>query len=114
MKQLSNNTLMGVVVATLLSSAGAIYAASTKIITLTNQVDDNTYELAGVVKSLELSRIDRQISNAEAEIRELDRYLLGIKEKPPLLISQRAALEAEIKRLGIIRGCISDGGAVCE
>lgn len=110
---LTKNTVVGMSLATLVTFVGVVYGASVKIQSLVNQVDDNTYELAAVVKSLELSRIDRQIANAEAEIREIDRYLMDVPNNQ-LLIKQRAALEAEVIRLRIIRTCVVSSEGVCE
>ena len=109
MIELGKNTVLSVIVATLMVSSAAIFAATKVII----QVQENTTELAAVVKSLELSRIDRMIANAEAEIRELDRYLMEVP-KNELLIRQKASLQSELIKHRAVRSCVVANEEICE
>ena len=113
MFHLNKNTVVGLSLSTIILIAGTVWATSAKVSAVVNQVYDNTMILAGVVKSLELSRIDRQISISEEAVRELDRYL----QKDPqneLYIDQKATLESKLIKFRAVRECVVAGEVVCE
>ena len=113
MIHLNKNTVVGLSLSTIILIAGTVWATSAKVSAVVNQVYDNTMILAGVVKSLELSRIDRMIANAEAEIRELDRYLMEVP-KNELLIRQKASLQSELIKHRAVRSCVVANEEICE
>ena len=113
MTEFLNKWSVRVGLGTLIVMMFVVYNASGKVQSFINQVEDNTTQLAGVVKSLELSRVDRLIASDQADIRELARYL----QKDPaneLLIKQKSELEASVLKLRAIRVCVVEDKKVCE
>lgn len=113
MTELLNKWSVRIGLGTLLLMLFVVYNASGKVSKFVQQVEKNTTELAGVVKSLELSRVDRRIAADESEVRELERYLAKDKNNE-LLIKQIGDLRASLIKLRAVRACVVEDKQVCE
>jgi hypothetical protein len=118
--EIGKNTVLSVSLGTLGGVAFVMWQAFGVYDGLTDSVYSNTeatkknsQQLAEVVHSLEMSRIDRRIDNAKKELRQIERWLRDDPEDD-ILLDQRDDLEDEIERLDKIRDCLLAGHESCE
>ena len=92
--------------------------ASWTVFGYASQIDRNTAAIESVVTSLELSRVDREISGLRKEKRTLERTAKGAAgnmELQDLLDDQVQDIEDEIEFRKLVRSCIvNPNQKVCE
>ena len=97
---------------------GWMLGASWTVFGYASQIDENTRAIEGVVTSLELSRVDREISGLQKEKRSIERAstgAVGNLQLEILLGDQVQDIEDEIELKKIIRSCIvSPDQKVCD
>lgn len=107
----TKNTVVSMSLAGLLTFAGGMWATVSKVQAGFTQISMNTAAIQGVVKSMELSRIDRIIEGKQKEIRDKEIAVLEADGNEPLLRllqDQISQLQDEIDLQMAIRACVVD------
>jgi hypothetical protein len=105
--EITKNHVIGISIGTFLSLFAGMWFTVGEVQGYITQITMNTQAIQGVVLSLELSRVDRQIEGFKKERRELKRQL---RDDPGngLLIDQIMELDDSIEDTQIIRECVVD------
>jgi len=115
---ITKDSVVKMTLAGLLALVVGIWATVEKVQSGFAQISLNTQAIQGVVKSMELSRIDRIIEGKQKEVRDKDVMIMksaGNKPLIDLLHDQVTKLNHEIEMQKIIRGCVVDPESkICE
>ena len=104
---INKDSIIGIGVGTFLTLIVGIWGVSGKVQGHIAQILANTSAIQGVVMSLELSRVDRQIEGFKKERRELKRKLRNDPGNG-LLHDQILELDDSIENAQFVRQCVVD------